>query len=447
MVTAALIIYNLLFPVVFLLYFPFFLTKLMRRGNFKKGFWERFGIYSKTKRIWLRHYPKPVWIHAVSVGETVAALSFINEWSQQQPELTFVLSTTTSTGQHIARTRAPGNVVSIYFPLDFFLCIWRALNTIRPNLLVIFEVEIWPNIIMAASRRNIPIALVNTRMSDKSAEGYRSYRWLFKHIFEKFSLICTQTEEDAVKIQEIIGEKSAIKVCNTMKFDQFPDGSTESGEDQLIDRLFVRQDRIIFTAASTHSGEELLTATVFKKLLKDYPNLYHILIPRHVERCSEIEKLLLPLELTVVRLTQLRKSFNEGKKSLSNNDHHGETRILLVDTTGEMMHFLAQSDIVFVGNSMAGNNGGHNIIEPALFRKPIIFGNGMDNFRVVAQIFKDNHACIEVDNEGALLASLRNLITDKRKREQLGKASFETVQKNRGAIRKTIHYLQATCMN
>ena len=446
MVKAVLIIYNLLLPIAFLLYLPIFLTKLIRRGNFKRGFWERFGIYSKTKKSLLYQCPRPIWIHAVSVGETVAALSFIREWSKQQPELTFVLSTTTSTGQHIARTRAPENVISIYFPIDFYGCVWLALNTIRPCSLIIFEVEIWPSLIVEACRRDISIALVNTRMSDQSAKGYQSHRWLFKHIFKKFSLICTQTEDDAAKIKSIIGDNSTIEICNTMKFDQLPDHS-DGDEDRSVDSLFPQGNRIVFTAASTHPGEEVLMMKVYKILLQDYPDLYHVLIPRHVERSLEIEKRLKFTGLNYVRLTELRKALDKQGNPLSRLDQDGDVRVLLVDTTGEMMHFLAQSDIVFVGNSLAGNRGGHNLIEPALFRKPIVIGSGMDNFRVVAQIFKDNNACVQVDSEKALLKVLRNLINNKGEREQLGQASYETIQKNRGAINKTIGHLRLKCLN
>lgn len=442
MVSVVLIIYNLLFPIIFLLYLPFFLTKLIRRGNFREGFWERFGIFSQTKRLRSNQCPRPVWIHAVSVGETVAALSFIREWSKLQPELTFVLSTITSTGQQIARDRAPENVVTIYFPIDFCVCVWCSINAVRPRLLVIFEVEIWPNIIVSMSRRRIPIALVNARMSDKSARGYQRYRWIFKDVFERFSLICTQTEEDAKKIKRIIGDKSMIKVCNTMKFDQVPENSKDK-TDSLIDHLFPKEKRIIFTAASTHPGEEILLIKVLQELHNDYPELYTILIPRHVERCSEIERILTPEGVTFIRLTELRKSINNGKIILSKLKCATNKHILLVDTTGEMQEFLSVSDIVFIGNSLAGNTGGHNLIEPALFSKPIIFGPGMDNFRLVVKIFKDNDACIEIDDEATLLESLRMLLDNKGKREKLGRASLQTVQKNRGAISKTIHHLQA----
>ena len=432
-----------MFPLLFLIYLPFFITKLTRRGNFKEGFWERFGFYSRSKKDQLTCAPRPVWIHAVSVGETVAALSLIRVWSKLQPELNFVLSTTTSTGQQIARDRSPQNVVPLYFPLDFYVCTWSALKTIRPRIFIIFEVEIWPNIIVSASRRDIPLALVNTRMSDKSARGYQRYRWLFKDIFNRFSLICTQTENDAHKIRFIAGNRSTIKVCNTMKFDQTTLIS-DSDADELINKIFAENGRIIFTAASTHPGEELLIAKVIKLLANEYTNLYHILVPRHVERSSEIEKILKGEGLGYVRLTDLRNSMSSGgRREFEFNAK--VLQVLLVDTTGEMMNFLAVSDIVFVGNSMAGNKGGHNIIEPALLGKPIIFGQGMDNFRLVAQIFKNNSACIQVRDERTLAIAVRNLLDNHHERERLGRASLATVEKNKGAIGKTIEHLQKIC--
>ena len=172
-----LILYNLIFPLLFLIYLPVFLTKLIRRGHFREGFWERFGIYSAAKKRDLGAVGQPVWLHAVSVGETVAALSFMNEWCTRDPHIRFVLSTTTSTGQMIARKNASKKIVPIYFPLDHIFCVNSALRTINPRLLIMFEVEIWPTLIAAADRMNVKSALINCRLSDNSAAGYEKYKF------------------------------------------------------------------------------------------------------------------------------------------------------------------------------------------------------------------------------------------------------------------------------
>ncbi len=182
----ALIFYNIFFPIFFISYLPVFIAKLVKRGDFKEDFWERFGFFSASKKKQLKSLQNPIWIHAVSVGETITALSFLREWSKQEPDLKFVLSTTTSTAQKIAKKQSPANVIPIYCPIDFFICVLSTLNALKPQMLIIFEVEVWPNLIVLTAWRKIKLALVNCRMSDKSAQGYSRHRWFFNHIFASF---------------------------------------------------------------------------------------------------------------------------------------------------------------------------------------------------------------------------------------------------------------------
>lgn len=386
----------------------------------------------------------PVWIHSVSVGETIAALSFIREWSKREPDLQFVLSTTTSTGQKIAKRQSPENVISVYCPFDYFICVWSFLKTFKPQMLIIFEVEIWPNLIFFTTWRKIKLALVNCRMSDKSARNYASHRWFFNYVFSRFSLICTQTEEDANRIRSIIGDQSYIKVCNTMKFDQVIDSQNDNTR-LLIYNVFPDKDRIIFTAASTHPGEEIIMIRAYKTLLADFPSLNFILAPRHAERTVDVEKIFQDENIDYVLLTELKKSPGNHSDIFSGEKNvlgRMKKRVLLVNTTGELTSLLALSDVVFVGKSLGGNNGGHNIIEPAIFGKPIIFGSNMNNFREVAKIFKDNNAAIQVEDEQEFLQALRCLLNDPDERQRLSRVSQMVVEKNRGAINKTIELLR-----
>ncbi len=440
----ALIFYNIFFPIFFIFYLPVFITKLVKRGGFKEYFWERFGFFSASKKKRLKSLQNPIWIHAVSVGETIAALSFLREWSRQEPDLKFVLSTTTSTGQKIAREQSPKNVISIYCPIDFFIYVWSTLNAIKPQMLIIFEVEVWPNLIALTAWREIKLALVNCRMSDKSAQGYARHRWFFNYIFSRFSLICTQTTEDACKIKSIIGDQPYINVCNTMKFDQLMDSQSNNIR-VPIDIVFPDKNRLIFVAASTHPGEEAIMVKAFKSLIVDFPYLNFILAPRHTERTYEVEKILKKEDMDYVLLTELKESLKNGSSTMYKetiNKGRAKKRVLLVNTTGDLMGLFAVSDIVFMGKSLCGVKGGHNIIEPAIFGKPVIFGSNMDNFRQVAKIFRDNKAAVEVENEQEFCRNLRRLLGDPAERERLGKISREVVEKNRGAINKTIELLR-----
>ncbi len=436
MANFALFVYNLLFPFLFLLYFPVYLVRLSRRGNFADGFGERFGFYSTAKKQRLAALKQPVWIHSVSVGETVAALSFIESWMKTDENLEFVISTTTSTGQKIARDRAPGDrVVSIYFPLDFSLIIRRAFSAIRPRALIIFEVEIWPNIVELAYRHNIKSALVNCRMSDNSARGYRKHRWFFEQIFSRFSVICTQSQDDCERVRSIVGTDTPVKVCNTMKFDQLP-AVKDDCDSLALDRAFGGTGKLVFTAASTHPGEEAAVTGVYQELAREFTDLRLVIIPRHVERTPEIERLLASAGVRYTLLTTLRETLG------GDADFSDDVEVLIVNTTGEMMKFLDVSDVVFMGNSLAGNRGGHNIIEPAILGKPIIFGAGMENFRLVTKQFKDKAACIEVADELELRSAVGRLLEDESERARLGRVAKETVEQYQGATASTISLLR-----
>ncbi len=446
MVKFILVIYNLLFPILFLLYLPVFLYRLMRRGNFRDGFWERFSVYSPEKKQKICACKYPIWIHAVSVGETVAALTFINEWCKRNDDLQFILSSTTSTGQSIARKHANSRIIPIYFPLDFFIFTRRALSIIKPIMVVIFEVEIWPNLIAVAAKKKIDTAIVNCRISDNSARGYQKYKFFFKHIFAKFSVICTQTKEDAKRIESISDEPDKIIVCNTMKFDQIA-MTSKTDASSFLDRLSRDAKRVIFTAASTHPGEEKIMVNVLKSLSAENPEFVLVIIPRHVERTPEIEQLLNTENIDYALMTELKDHPTLNTNSKFANPVKTNTKTLIVNTTGDMLHYLNLSDIVFVGKSLGENKGGHNIIEPALFGKPIIFGPHTNNFRDVVKEFKSENACIEVKNEAELCNAIQDLTTHADRRIELGQRAKSVVEKNRGAIDKTIGQLQARIKN
>ncbi len=426
-----LLIYNLLFPLAFVLYSPFFLYKLIRRGNFKDHFGERFGLFSGAQKARLAGLDRPVWIHAVSVGEVVAAVGFIRRWQQSCPDRRFVLSTTTTTGHATAKAKLPENVPLVYCPLDFYPIVRRTLELIKPSMLVIFEVEIWPNLLTLATGSGVPAALVNGRMSDRSARGYARHRWLFADLFAKFDAICVQSAVDAERVAAVVGERVPVHTCDTMKFDQVPD--REAGDkDRVLERVFGSGERVVFTAGSTHGGEEELVADVFRKLKAEFPALKLVLVPRHQERTGEVELVLRDRRLDYVLATQLASGGDVPQAD-----------VLLVNTTGELMQYYAASDLVFVGKSLAGNSGGHNIIEPAIFGKAIVHGSQMQNFRHVASVFQRNAGAVEVSADEDFLPALRGLLADSEKRVELGKRARAIVERYRGAMDRTVAVLEA----
>ena len=389
------------------------------------SFWERFGFFKNAKRRQLSTLTDPIWIHAVSVGETVVALTFIEKWQKERPELQFVLSTTTTTGQAIAQTKSNEQTTVIYMPFDFICPLWRTFRLIKPSKLIIFEVEIWPNLMSMAKRRGIELSLVNGRMSDKSFRGFSKYTWFFRPTFSLFDKICVQTPTDAERFNSVSGHKVQSIVCDTMKFDQAPSTTSHLSREHIKSKLHTNVD-VIFIAASTHPGEEELILTAYQKARTKYPKLGLILVPRHVERTKEIEKLI------------IKKDFSYNLIS----DKTSEPKdLLLVNITGELLSLIACSDLVYMGKSLAGNEGGHNIIEPAVFGKPILHGKNMQNFKLVTQIFQEGGAAIIVTEE-SLVDEISRLASSKTARVTLGQKAFNIVSTHSGAVNRTIELLE-----
>jgi 3-deoxy-D-manno-octulosonic-acid transferase len=229
-----------------------------------------------------------------------------------------------------------------------------------------------------------------------------------------------------------------------MKFDQVMDSQSDSISSP-INTVFPDKNRLIFIAGSTHPGEEVIMVKTFKSLVVDFPSLNFILAPRHAERTYDVEKILKKEDMDYVLLTELKESLKNVNSAISKeiiNQGKAKRKVLLVNTTGDLMGLFAVSDIVFMGKSLCGVKGGHNIIEPAIYGKPVIFGSNMDNFRQVVKIFKDNKAAVEVKNEQEFCRTLRRLLSDPAERECLSRISREVVEKNRGAINKTIDLLR-----
>lgn len=427
------LLYNLILPFLFLLYLPYYLIHIFKRGGLTKEYWQRFGVFGKDIKNRLMSLDNKVWIHAVSVGESVAAISFIKAWQARHPEDSIVFSCSTSTAHETIQKKNLPGVTMIYCPIDFLWAIRHALNIIRPKVLVIFEVEIWPNLIRQAAKRGIKVCLVNGRMSDKSSMGYAKWPSIFKPIFNAFSTICVQTEEDAARIARVIGNSPVIKVCDTMKFDQVPDvGAADVSS--VLDSAFGTASRTTFVVGSTHPGEEELVCNAFVSLKKNFPALKMVLVPRHCERASEVELLLKSKNLSWRLLKQ-----PEGASA----PQTPPVDVLLVNTTGELMNFYGAADVAYVGKSMAGQTGGHNIIEPAIFGKAILHGTHMENFRAVAAIFQERKAALEVPSDEAFADSLRSLLDNPQERHAMGERARQTVVRYRGAIARTLDAIDA----
>lgn len=423
-------LYNIILPVAFLLYLPFYLVHIIKRGGLTREYWQRFGFFGSDVRQKLASLQNKVWIHAVSVGESVAAVTFIKSWQKAHPEDSIVFTCSTATAFETMRKKKLDNVCILYCPVDFWWAIGKALNLINPHTLIIFEVEIWPNLIRRAAKRGVKVCLVNGRMSDRSAEGYRKWPSVFKPIFGAFSAICVQTDEDAARISRVTGSMDRIHVCDTMKFDQVPDANA-ADVNPVLDAVFGTGSRLVFVAGSTHPGEEELVCHAIKNLKAKYDNLVMVLVPRHCERSEEVAHIVTDCGLTY-RMLKSQEAQADGKSD-----------VLIVNTTGELMNYYGAADVAYVGKSLAGQTGGHNIIEPAIFGKAIIHGCHMENFRAVAAIFKERDAAVEVAEDSAFEPALDNLLGNAEERDRLGRNARGTVVRYHGAIDRTIKAIDA----
>ena len=415
--------YNLFLWIGFLFFLPGLIYKLKNRPGYKKTYAERFGKFSEERLIELKDWQNAIWIHAVSVGESMIALSLIKEFHNRYPDKKVVLSTTTTTGQQLVRDKKDDMTNVIYAPIDFKYAVKKVFNILQPEMLLILETELWPNMIYEAKKRNVKLGLLNARMSDHSCKGYYRLRCFFGKLLSQFDFISAQSEMDAERFAKLSFADN-VKVSGNLKFDQKVPANLK--QVNLNDYFGANYGKIIL-GASTHEGEEELIASNFAELQKTHKDLKLILIPRHAERGDKISEMLDNKQLKYLR-----------KSTLPPEGPYVTSDVLLADTTGEMLQFINVSDIVIMGKSLAGHDEGHNLIEPALLKKAIVCGSVLKNFRFLLDILKDSNGVATVDSDEELFGLLHKLICDDSMRESFGNNAFNTIMQNSGAINKTI---------
>ena len=379
-----------------------------------------------------------VWIHCVSVGETNAARPLIEKIRQKYPKHKIVISTTTKTGQTLARDIfAEIADLIIYFPYDWKFSVRRALDKIKPDLVLIMETEIWFRFLRESYKNDTHNILVNGRLSEKSAKNYSLVRSFIKRVLHYFDLSLMQSQNDARRVNHLGMRSRKVKVTGNIKFDQdFEKNETELTQ-KLRKRFNISNDSPLIIAASTHSPEEGLILEAFKKVWKNsQTKLPRLLIaPRHPERFDEVENL-----IRATGFDWVRRSEKE-----SNRDKSAE--IILLDSIGELRQVFPLGEIVFVGGSLIPH-GGQNIIEPAISEKAIITGHYTRNFEAITKEFLENEALIQLPkiSEKKVAEHLsdvfEDLLENKKKRDKLAKNALTVMKKNRGATGKTLEYLK-----
>lgn len=427
------LLYNLLFPVFFLLSAPYYFWKMWRRGGWRAGFGERFGRIAPAKLQPLAG-AQVLWLHAVSVGEVGVCAQLVATLKPRLPGWKFVVSTTTTTGMGEVEKKLPADVTRIYYPVDFPWAVRRTLQAIHPAALVLVEAELWPNLLWQAQATGLPVCLANARISDRSFPRYRRAAFLFRDLFQSFAGVGAQNQPDAARLVELGCRADAVVVTGNVKFDAVkPTDPAKVNAPALLRQLGVAEDAPVLVAGSTHAGEEILLAQMFLRLRERFPSLFLVLVPRHFERTKTVVE---ELRSTGLRFA-LRTELAEGKPFTP-----GSVDCLLVNTTGELMSFYTRATVVFVGKSLTAK-GGQNPIEPGALGKAMVFGPHMENFRPIAADFVASDGAVQVPDAAALEAAFATLLADSARREQLGANALRVVQRNQGAAERTAGMIAA----
>jgi len=417
--------YNLLFPLALLFFLPGYIVKMCRRGNYRKKFGQRLGFYDRPTRAKLARHPH-TWMHAVSVGEVMIALKLAAKMKEHEPDLRVGLTTTTTTGFTLANRQAPDWIEVLYTPLDFWPIMHCAFEVIRPTRIVLVEAEIWPNLTAFAHQRRIPLALVNARLSPRSESRFRRFNVFVRPYFRRLDLICIQEQEDAAHWESLGVSRTRLQVVGSIKFDPEGVASRSAGPRKVLDALGIEPARPIVVAGSTHPGEEEILAELFLKLRGEFPDLFLIIAPRHVERTREIEA-----QMRRLGLTTGRRSDSQGPAQVD---------CLLLDTTGELRDWYAIATIVFIGKSLTAH-GGQNPVEAIVADRPVVFGPHMENFATLSRALCATGGALQVNDESSLTNAIATLLRDPEKGELLVQAARGVLGRHRGATERTARLL------
>lgn len=397
---------------------PLIILRLVWRGRkspgYRKRWLERFAYFSF-------YSTKPtLWIHAVSVGEVLAAVPLVKLLSQQLPDYQLVVTSTTPTGSERVMANLPSSVFHIYSPYDLSGTVQRFLKKIKPKLLILMETELWPNLLHYCHEAKLPILLLNARLSPRSLKGYARLPSLVQPMMDELSLIAAQSFEDGERFKRLGAAPEKVMVAGNVKFEiDIPASLRESGE--VIRQQF--GNRPTWIAASTHEFEEEMVLEAFRKVREVLPSALLILVPRHPERFEKAKTLIEKMQFTC------------RKRSQCMSQLPADMEVFLVDTMGELRLFFAASDVAFVGGSLVPH-GGHNTLEPAAFSLPVISGPHVFNFAKITELLLEAGGLSLVNTPTELADSVTKLLLDADLRVKVGEAALNVVNSHKGALEK-----------
>ena len=412
---------RLIYTVIFYIALPLYFLRLIFRGfqnpNYLKRWRERLGFGS--------NFPSEgkavLWIHAVSVGEVNASIPLVRSFLDDYPNSEILVTTSTPTGSKILLDKMGIRVKHQYVPLDLPFCINAFLDRWNPKAFIVLETEIWPNTLAACKQRGIFTALVNARLSERSKERYSKFKLLVAETLSNLDLLVAQYDSDAERFKEL-NSSLEIEVCGNLKFDQEIPKEMESISNTIRKSWSSGSERPTLIAASTHETEEDFILDAFTQILEEEKEALLILVPRHPERFETVHEYIKGRKLTLARRSKME-------------DVTPKTQVLLGDTMGELNFLYSVSDIAFVGGSLV-DHGGQNLLEPASLSLPICSGRNLRNFQEIADELEKNKALLLIEENKELAKFFTEMISNPKKKEKTGNASFEVFQKNRGVLKK-----------
>ncbi|WP_394142014.1 lipid IV(A) 3-deoxy-D-manno-octulosonic acid transferase [Vibrio chagasii] len=390
------------------------------KPSFGKRWKEHFGITPQVQG------KSPIWIHAVSVGESIAAIPIIKQLKQREPNQAIIVTTTTSTGAE--QIDKLGDLVEHrYMPIDFSWCVRGFLKSVKPKQMLIMETELWPNTLHYVAKAGVPISVLNARLSERSCQRYAKFQPVFNLLANNLSQVLCQYPSDAERFVRLGLDKASVHVTGSIKFDI--EVSTEHVEKGKALRKQIGFARDVWIAASTHQGEDDIVLDAHKQLLKDNPNALLMIVPRHPERFNQVAEL------------AKQHGFNTITRT-SQQPLTSDVEVYIADTMGEMLVLLGCADVCFMGGSLVGDKvGGHNLLEPAALQLPLLNGPSYFNFSEITDKLLEAQAVTICQNSNEIAGKLKELFTQPNLRKDKGLAAYQVVEQNRGALDNTLQYI------
>jgi 3-deoxy-D-manno-octulosonic-acid transferase len=421
-------LYSVLVLIVAVIASPWFIYQALRYKKYVGSLGQRMGYLPVSFNM---DGDESIWIHAVSVGEVLTARPLISDLKRRYPNLRMFLSTTTMAGQQLARRSVQDVDAVFYFPFDLGFVVRRTLDLVRPKLFIMMETEIWPNLLRECRGRGIKTAVVNGRLSARSFPRYKMIRPMMRRVLDHIDKFLVQSEESARRFVDLGADPARVVVTGSLKFDSLEVSSTAlqvRARDRVLRYFRVPSSRSVIVAGSTMKGEESHVLRAFRKVRLAAPNAMLVLAPRNPERFGEAEQLARSEGWKVARRSDLAV------------DAEPRVDVVILDTIGELATIYQIATIVFVGGSLVAT-GGHNVLEPAVFGKPIVFGPHMQNFLEIADAFVTNGAGVQLSGDDELEEAFLSLMSDPVRRARLGAAARALVEANRGANEKSVAVL------